>query len=165
MDKIAKVHKEYLRSAMFGANDALVSTTGVIAGVSTGTGNKSVIILAGVVTIMVEALSMGAGQYMSARTAHQFSGKHDGENPFISGFIMFASYFIGGLVTLITIIVFPVEISRNVAVSAALVGLFALGYFKGKVVKTSPLQSALEVLILGGITTAIGIIAGVVLKV
>ena len=56
-----KVQKEYLQSAMFGFNDALVSTTGVIVGISTGTGNKQVVILAGVVTILVEALSMGSG--------------------------------------------------------------------------------------------------------
>lgn len=31
-----KVQKEYLQSAMFGFNDALVSTTGVIVGISTG---------------------------------------------------------------------------------------------------------------------------------
>ena len=56
------IQKEYLQSAMFGFNDALVSTTGVIVGVSTGTNDKRIVILAGVVTIMVEALSMGAGQ-------------------------------------------------------------------------------------------------------
>ena len=47
-----KVQKEYLQSAMFGFNDALVSTTGVIVGISTGTGNKQVVVLAGVVTIL-----------------------------------------------------------------------------------------------------------------
>ena len=66
-----KVKKEYLQSAMFGFNDALVSTTGVIVGISTGTGNKQVVILAGVVTILVAALSMGSGQYLSSKSAHQ----------------------------------------------------------------------------------------------
>jgi hypothetical protein len=41
--------KEYLQSAMFGFNDALVSTTGVIVGISTGTGDKQIVILAGIV--------------------------------------------------------------------------------------------------------------------
>ena len=50
--------------------------------------------------------------------------------------------------------------SRNVAIVAALSCLVVLGYAKGKIVKVPPIRSAMEVLIIGGIATAIGIIAG-----
>ncbi len=152
--------KEYLQSAMFGFNDALVSTTGVIVGISTGTGNKQVVILAGVVTILVEALSMGSGQYLSSKSAHQLDKTDSFKVPIIGGLIMFCAYFLAGLVPLLAIILFPVDIGRNVAIVAALVCLLLLGYAKGKIVKVSPLRSALEVFIIGGITTIIGIIAG-----
>ena len=66
-----KLNKEYLQSAIFGINDALVSTTGVIVGITAGTNSKPIIVLAGVVTIMVEALSMGSGQYLSLKSAQQ----------------------------------------------------------------------------------------------
>lgn len=155
-----KVQKEYLQSAMFGFNDALVSTTGVIVGVSTGTSNKDVVILAGVVTILVEALSMGAGQYSSSKSAHQLDKTDSVRTPLVGGIIMFASYFLAGLVPLIPIFVFPMEYSRNVAIIASLVGLFILGYIKGKVVKVSPIKSAIEILIIGGLATAIGIVVG-----
>lgn len=163
-------NREYLRSAMFGANDALVSTTGVIVGVSTGTSNKSVIILTGVVTILVEALSMGAGEYQSLKSAQQLDKKHSKNteshvSPITSGIIMFTAYFLGGLVPLLPIVLLPVGISRNVTIIASLVGLFALGYYKGKVVGQSPIKSAMEVFIIGGIGTAIGIIVGNILKV
>ena len=145
---------------MFGFNDALVSTTGVIVGVSTGTNNKEIVILAGVVTILVEALSMGAGQYNSSKSAHQLEKTNAARIPLISGVIMFVSYFLAGLVPLLPIILFPIEYSRNVAIVAALVGLFILGYLKGKVVKVSPIRSAIEILIIGGLATTIGIVAG-----
>jgi len=152
--------KEYLQSAMFGFNDALVSTTGVIVGISTGTGNKQVVILAGVVTILVEALSMGSGQYLSSKSAHQLDKTDSFKIPIIGGIIMFCAYFLAGLVPLLAIILFPVDMGRNVAIVAALVCLLLLGYAKGKIVKVSPLRSAIEVFIIGGITTIIGIIAG-----
>lgn len=145
---------------MFGFNDALVSTTGVIVGISTGTKNKEIVILAGVVTILVEALSMGAGQYNSSKSAHQLEKTNAAKVPLISGVIMFVSYFLAGLVPLLPIILFPIEYSRNVAIVAALVGLFILGYLKGKVVKVSPIRSAIEILIIGGLATTIGIVAG-----
>lgn len=157
--------KEYLQSAVFGFNDALVSTTGVIVGVSTGTNDKSIVILAGVVTILVEALSMGAGQYSSSKSIHQLDKVDTFRVPITSGIIMFISYFLGGLVPLLPILLFPMEYSRDVAIAAALIGLFVLGYYKGKIVKVSPIKSAIEILIIGGIATAIGIVVGNLLAV
>lgn len=155
-----KVSKEYLQSAIFGFNDALVSTTGVIVGVSTGTNDKSVVILAGVVTIMVEALSMGAGQYNSLKSARQLEKSEATKVPLISGGIMFVSYFLAGLIPLLPILLFPIEYSRNIAIVAALIGLFVLGYLKGKIVKVSPMRSAVEILIIGGLATLVGIVVG-----
>ena len=160
-----KIQKEYLKSAMFGFNDALVSTTGVIVGISTGTNNKAVVILAGVVTILVEALSMGSGQYLSSKSAHQLDKQDSFRVPLISGIIMFWSYFAAGLVPLIPIIFFPMDYSRDVAIIASLIGLLVLGYAKGKIVDVSPIRSAIEIFIIGGLATAIGIIVGSVLAV
>ena len=145
---------------MFGFNDALVSTTGVIVGVSTGTNNNQVVILAGVVTILVEALSMGTGQYLSSRSAHQLDKTNSIKVPAISGLIMLGAYFFAGLVPLLAIILSPAGSGRNIAIAAALACLLVLGYVKGRIVKVSPITSALEVFVIGGVTTIIGIIAG-----
>ena len=162
---MGKVQKEYLQSAMFGFNDALVSTTGVIVGISTGTSNKQVVILAGVVTILVEALSMGSGQYLSSKSAHQLEKDNTVRVPLISGFIRFWAYFMAGLVPLLPILIFPMAYSRDVAIVASLIGLLILGYVKGKVVDVSPVKSAIEIFIIGGLATAIGIVVGNVLAI
>ena len=160
-----KLNREYLQSAIFGINDALVSTTGVIVGVSAGTGDKQTIILAGVVTILVEALSMGSGQYLSLKSAREYA-KQDGLRvPITSGVIMFFGYVVGGLVPLIPILLLPVDQSRIAAIAGALIGLFILGYFKGRLVKTSPLSSAIEVVIIGGIATTVGLVVGTMFNV
>ncbi len=159
------VNKEYLQSAMFGFTDALVSTTGVIVGISTGTGNKQVVILAGTVTILVEALSMGSGQYLSSKSAHQLDNQESFRVPIIGGIIMFCAYFLAGLVPLLSVVIFPIEYSRDVAIVASLSCLLLLGYIKAKIVKVPPLRSALEVLIIGGATTIIGIVVGNILEV
>lgn len=155
-----KLRKEYLQSGIFGINDALVSTTGVIVGVSAGTGNKDVIILAGVVTILVEAISMGSGQYISLKSAREYEKSGGLRVPIISGIIMFWGYVLGGLVPLIPILLLPVGVSRWAAIAGALIGLAILGVVKARLVHASPLKSALEVVIIGGIATAIGLIVG-----
>ena len=60
-----KINQDYIRSLVFGFQDALVSTTGIVVGISVGVHNKQFIILSALVAISVEALSMGAGQYLS----------------------------------------------------------------------------------------------------
>ena len=155
-----KINKEYLQSAIFGINDALVSTTGVMVGISAGTGDKSIVILSGVVTIMVEALSMGSGQYLSLKSAHEYQGESKQKEAIISGVVMCFGYILGGLVPLLPILFMPVEQSRIAAIIFALIGLLILGYVKGKIVKVSPVRSAIEVFVIGGIATAVGLMVG-----
>lgn len=155
------IHEDYLRSIVFGFQDSLVSTTGVIAGVAAGTNDKHLVILASLVTITVESLSMGAGQYMSEKSVHQMdkTGKHT-DNLYIGGLLMGLSYFLGGLIPVLPILMFKLPISAAISVISALVGLFVLGFIKAKLVKVNPFKSALEIFLLGGLATAIGLIVG-----
>jgi len=91
------LHEDYLRSLMFGLQDGIVSTTGVVVGISTGINNKDIIVLAALVAVMVEASSMAAGQYSSEKAVHQMdkTGRHT-DNLYIGALIMFIAYLIGG---------------------------------------------------------------------
>src|SRR3990167_2471270 len=160
------IHEDYLRSIIFGFQDSLVSTTGVIAGVAAGTSDKHLVVLAGIVTITVESLSMGAGQYMSEKSVHQMdkTGKHT-DNLYVGGGLMALSYFLGGLVPLTPIILFDLPLSVTLSIAFALIGLFILGYLKAHIVKVNPFKSAIEIFILGGAATLIGLIVGRIFKV
>lgn len=57
-----------IRELVFGVEDSLVSTLGVVIGVAAGTEDTRVVILSGVVLIVVEALSMGAGSFLSSKS-------------------------------------------------------------------------------------------------
>lgn len=152
-------HQDYVRSVLFGFEDSLVSTTGVIVGVSAGSRDPKVILLAASVTIIVEALSMGAGQFLSERTVHQIDKQHL-DNPIAGAVLMFVSYFLAGLIPLLPIIIISFPTSIYVGVTSALTGLFVLGYIKGKIVQVSPLRSGLEILTIGGAATVLGLLAG-----
>lgn len=55
----------WLRAAVMGANDGILSTASLIAGVAAGSGDKSTILLAGFAGLVAGALSMAAGEYVS----------------------------------------------------------------------------------------------------
>lgn len=161
-----KIHEDYFRSIVFGFQDALVSTTGAIAGVAAASSDKNLVILTGFVVISVEALSMGIGQYQSEKSVHQMdkTGKHT-DNLYVGAGLMTFSYFLGGMVPLTPILLITLPLSYYISIVAALCGLFILGFIKAKIVKVNPWHSAFEILILGSIATAIGILVGQIFKI
>jgi len=60
-----------IRELVFGLEDGIVSTTGAVIGIAAGTGNQKVVILSGLVIVVVEALSMAAGTYLSSKSKRQ----------------------------------------------------------------------------------------------
>ena len=160
------IHENYLRSGMFGLQDGLVSTTGVVVGISTGIEDKAIIILASLVAVTVEATSMAAGQYSSEKAVHQLDITKKREDSLIIGaLIMFFAYFLGGTVPIIPTLLLSQPEAKIAAIVAALIGLFIAGLVKGHLVKIKPLRSATELLIIGGLATSIGLIVGHFLKV
>lgn len=55
----------WLRAAVMGANDGILSTASLIAGVAAGSGDRATIVLAGIAGVVAGALSMAAGEYVS----------------------------------------------------------------------------------------------------
>ena len=64
----ADVTGGWLRPAVFGASDGLVSNFALIAGVAGGTSNSEIVLLAGVAGLAAGAFSMAAGEYVSVRS-------------------------------------------------------------------------------------------------
>lgn len=160
------LHEDYLRSLLFGFQDGLVSTTGVVVGISTGISDKSIIILASFVAVTVEASSMAAGQYSSEKAVHQMdkTGKHT-DNLIVGAAIMFFSYLLAGMVPILPIVLFDVHSARILSILFSFIGLFAIGYIKGKIVNHKPLRSAFEMFIIGSVATVVGIVVGNLLKI
>lgn len=55
----------WLRAAVMGANDGILSTASLIVGVAAGGGDKVAIVLAGIAGMVAGAMSMAAGEYVS----------------------------------------------------------------------------------------------------
>lgn len=72
----ADVTGGWLRPAVFGASDGLVSNFALIAGVTGGRADSKVVLLAGLAGLAGGALSMAAGEYISVRSqAEQAQGE------------------------------------------------------------------------------------------
>jgi vacuolar iron transporter family protein len=71
-----RIHREFhrsdrigwLRAAVLGANDGIVSTASLVLGVAAATGSRSAVLVAGVAGLVAGAMSMAAGEYVSVRS-------------------------------------------------------------------------------------------------
>ncbi|MFO7478784.1 MAG: VIT1/CCC1 transporter family protein, partial [Methyloceanibacter sp.] len=70
---MARIHKEthlvqrigWLRAAVLGANDGIISTASLIIGVAAAAAAKPDVLLAGTAGLVAGAMSMAAGEYVS----------------------------------------------------------------------------------------------------
>src|ERR1700750_1302938 len=58
----------WLRAAVLGANDGIVSTASLILGVAAASGYESSVLLAGVAGVVAGAMSMATGEYVSVHS-------------------------------------------------------------------------------------------------
>ena len=73
MAKLAKSHHEahridrigWLRAAVLGANDGLISTSSLLMGVASADAQPATVMLTGLAALVAGALSMAAGEYVS----------------------------------------------------------------------------------------------------
>lgn len=68
MNDTSKSKLNWLRAAVLGANDGIVSIAGLVVGVAGATTETTVITTAGVAGLVAGALSMAAGEYISVST-------------------------------------------------------------------------------------------------
>lgn len=163
-----KLKREYFKSFVFGVEDSLVSTVGLLSGVALAGVTTSTIVLTGVVLIFVEAFSMAAGEYLSEYETEEYQrqGEVSSRTSLVSSGIMFLSYIVSGFIPLTPYLILSDAGSALVySVGASLVALFSLGLVGARLTRTSYVRHALRMLAVGGAAILVGILAGQVVGV
>ena len=156
----------YVRNFIFGAEDSLVSTVGLLAGIVSAGILQREVIISGVVLISVEAFSMSIGSFLSERTTEEYyPGFHKDKSKSIpAAFIMFFSYLFCGFVPLFPYLVVGRETAFWWSILASLLALFLLGFASAKILKTHLLKNAFRMMLIGGVAISLGVVVGMMIK-
>jgi predicted membrane protein (TIGR00267 family) len=161
-----------LREIIFGLEDGMVSTMGVITGIAGGTHDSFTIILAGLVIVSVESLSMAAGTYLSNKTEEEYLANatkiplhrrlhlRSIEGVKTDALFMGLAYIVGGLFPLIPYFFIPVSSGIPVSILLTVLGLVVVGVGKAKLTNTKPFKSALEMVLVSLSATLVGFVIG-----
>jgi len=152
----------YLRNFIFGVEDSLVSTVGLLSGVVIGGVSQEIVILTGVVLILVEAFSMGIGSFLSEYAAEEMVMQRAIPQKIwaVGGAIMFISYIIAGFIPLAPyIFLSSVSSAFSYSIILSLIVLFGLGMIGGKIGGVSAFRRGLRMFVLGGFAILVGALA------
>jgi VIT1/CCC1 family predicted Fe2+/Mn2+ transporter len=152
-----------LRNIIFGVEDSLFSTVGLLSGIAVADTPRSIILLTGTVLIFVEAFSMAAGSFLSESSAEEYASQKRtpalGSQPLTNGVIMLASYGLSGFVPLAPYLIISGPLALPCSIGASLISLLLLGLWGGRVSGGSLWRSSVRMALIGGMAIAVGIIA------
>lgn len=161
----------WLRAAVLGANDGIVSVAGMVMGVAGAGADRPTIFLAGIAALVAGSISMGGGEYVSVsaqRDTELSYGRSSAEvtaHPWGAAWSSFVAFAAGAVLPLVAI-TGPWEPYRETAtVIAVVVALTLTGWWAAWAGNSSPARSiarnvAISLLTMG-ISYGIGTLLGV----
>lgn len=157
-----KTRSVFTRNFIFGVEDSLVSTVGLLAGVAVADVERHTLILTGGVLIAVEALSMGVGSLLSEDFTERYVEQKNAEDMPSGGgaLIMFASYIVAGFIPLSPYLLLPRASAMPASIAASCGALFLLGFLGARKFGARGYRSGLKMLLLGGGAILVGVLVG-----
>ena len=156
----------YIRNIIFGVEDSLVSTVGLLAGIASQT-SREIILLTGIVYIFVEGFSMAVGSFLSEEATEEYLSlkKVPFKQSIIGSIVMFFSFVLAGLIPIAPYIFVLSKNAIAVSIVASILALFVLGLASGKMSRTGMFSRGLRMAILAGAAIFIGIMVGKIVSI
>jgi VIT1/CCC1 family predicted Fe2+/Mn2+ transporter len=158
------IARHYLRDLVYGANDGIITTFAVVAGVAGGALSGRAVLIVGAANLLADGLSMGVGNYLgirSSESAREAQALPEEEaSPFRHGAATFLAFVAAGIVPLLPYLG-AVDGSRFALSSALTLGmLFAVGAARALVTVDRWWVAGLEMLGLGAVVAGAAYGAG-----
>jgi len=155
----AAIVRHYIRDLVYGANDGIITTFAVVAGVAGGALSHTAVLVIGVANLVADGLSMGVGNFLAIR-AHE-SGRETEQlpeeeaNPHRHAIATFVAFVAAGAVPLAPYLVPSATESRFAwSTVLTLAALFGVGAARAVVTTDRWWRTGGEMLALGAVVAA-----------
>lgn len=160
-----------IREIIFGVEDGAIGNLGLVVGMAQALAPNSLILLAGVATMLAQAISMSFGNYLSVKSEKEYFAVKQKEraygkaysqhqNPVLSSLVMGWSVVLGAAIPLAVFLIWESQAGIIPAVVLTLMGLFALGAIKTKYTLRSWFRSGIEMVLVGSLAALVGYVIG-----
>jgi VIT1/CCC1 family predicted Fe2+/Mn2+ transporter len=157
--------RHYIRDLVYGANDGIITTFAVVAGVAGGNLTRTAVLVVGVANLAADGLSMAVGNFLSIRaneSAREAENLPEEEaSPARHGLATFVAFVVAGSVPLAPYVLPGVDTGRfQWSLILTLTSLFVVGALRTVVTTDRWWRAGLEMLFLGAIVAAAAYGAG-----
>lgn len=146
--------RHYIRDVIYGANDGIITTFAVVAGVTGGALTARAVLIVGVANLLADALSMGVGNYLSIRS-HESALRaanlpEEEAQPARHGTATFLAFILFGALPLLPYVLPELVVDRfGLSVFLTLATLFTVGASRALVTVDRWWSAGSEMLLLG----------------
>lgn len=161
----------WLRAAVLGANDGIVSIAGVVMGVAGAGADRPAVLLAGIAALIAGAISMAGGEFTSVSAqrdtelAHGRTRESINAHPWNAAWSSFVAFSLGAVLPLVAINGPWLEIREIVTVLAVVLALAITGWWAAAVGGGSIFRSILRNVAVSVLTMGLSYGVGAVLGV
>ena len=163
-DGLYETAQHYVGDLVYGANDGILTTFAVVAGVTGGALSATTVIVVGMANLLADGLSMGVGNYLGIRareSALERQGRPREEvQPVRHGFATFLAFGVAGSVPLVPYLVPGAGDGFIPSACLAFGALFGVGAARSLVTASRWWVSGLEMLGLGVLVAAVAYATG-----
>ncbi len=157
--------RHYVRDVVYGANDGVITTFAVVAGVTGGTLPPIAVLVLGVANLLADGLSMGVGNYLGIRSDERVREAQQLPEqeafPIRHGLATFVAFVAAGAVPLLPYVFSDVATNLfALSTGSSLAVLFAVGAARALVGTGSWWANGSEMLVLGVIVGTVAYYAG-----
>lgn len=159
------VARHYIRDLVYGANDGIITTFAVVAGVAGGSLSHVAVLIVGAANLAADGVAMGVGNLLAIR-AHESAlaveGRPEEETyPWKHGTATLVAFVSAGAVPLLPYML-PIADSHRLLWSALLTmaSLFGVGVARAAVTRDRWWRTGFEMLLLGGVVAVAAYGAG-----
>jgi VIT1/CCC1 family predicted Fe2+/Mn2+ transporter len=156
---IVAIARHYIRDVVYGANDGIITTFAVVAGVTGGALSARAVMIVGVANLLADGLSMGVGNYLSIRSnegALAAQNRPEEEAfPLRHGLATLLAFVLAGAVPLLPYAIDGFENVRfELSSTLTFAALFTVGAMRSLVTIDRWWVAGLEMLLLGAMVAA-----------
>ncbi len=165
----------YISEVIYGANDGIVTTFAVVAGVAGAALDPAIVLILGIANLFADGFSMGMSNYLSQRSALDYEAAHygaseGGKPPALTAATTFLAFILAGWTPLVPYMigvettVFVTEGSTfAVSTAAAAVAFFLVGASRSLVTNRRWYAAGGEMLLIGLVAAAVAFSVGMLL--
>jgi VIT1/CCC1 family predicted Fe2+/Mn2+ transporter len=150
--------RHYLGDLIYGANDGIITTFAVVAGVEGGALSASAVLIVGVANLLADGLSMGVGNYLSIRSREGARAAQDlpeeEARPVRHGVATALAFVVAGSLPLLPFVLPGADHRFLASIAFTLASLFAIGAARALVTVDRWWVAGLEMLGLGIVVAA-----------